>query len=248
MKSWKAEWKPRQKRNSTSRQKLKAFLSFRWIGRIVRSQFFWEKFAILVSTSALIATAMQTAASRQQVELMQAQLTAADVNATRIKLGTAIYSACNKLAAGPVRAFKYDNFRVAGNESAPPFTLPVIEGKPYEITPKDREIFGMAIEDTKNEIGLLFMQASMFGSMDSLSLIGEMNNAVENYLTRAQDLASDYRSQRVDIRSINRLGHECMGALQTIINRSSKSRDSAEHLRKIDPDNQFPALHTSVTP
>lgn len=182
--------------------------------------------AIVISTLALIVSTIATVASWRQVDVMQLQLTAADRNAINIKIAVALYDACHKVMLGPVETIRFAY-------SPDGHLLPLIEGKPREVTKKERDAYGWALEQTKREIALLFMQASIFATDESLVPILRIQEAVQPRLDAAQDVVSDYSAPHLDLKKIIEIGVDCQIAIRQVIETSSNPPSFNQEINKI---------------
>jgi hypothetical protein len=212
-------------------------------GILIRKQEsnFWEVFAVIVSVAALVVSAWASIGTWRQVDLMRAQLTAADHNGINIKIGTALYEACGKIGAGPVKAFRYVRH---GQPPEKGYMLPVIGGKEREVTTQEREDYGVAMDDISNSIEVLFMQASMFNSIESLKTFSAVKNVVQLHLNAAQDVVADYNAPHLDLEKIMRIGVDCSAATQQVVIQAAGAISAADLMHKIDPAGKMPELHT----
>lgn len=232
--SWKAPFK-------TAKLKRKRWYhrfmwSPRWMKEVLRHPHFWERFAVTVSTTAMVISAASTWASWHQVDLMRTQLTAADHNAITIKIGTALYSACGKIAEGPVKTFRYVRH---GTPPEKGYIVPLIGGQETEVTVQQRTAYEDAMFDAAQEIRIFWMQANMFPSPNLLTLVPLMD-AVTAHLDAAREVAGDYSNPHVDLERLNELGRSCVDATKSFTVQSSGATSMGDYLEQVDPQNKLP--------
>jgi hypothetical protein len=206
---------------------------------------FWEIFAVVVSALALLVSAVATVGTWRQVDLMQAQLTAADRNAATIKIASTLYDACDLISQGPVKAFQYGIAKDAERRFL--YMAPVIKGKPRDVTPDEREQFGSDIENTKKEIIRLSVQLGLFADIDTLSTTNKISAGVVAHLNSAQQLISNFDVPYVDLYRIFELGKDCQKSSRDVIARSLGAKSYKDFADKLDPLHKVPELHISDT-
>ncbi len=210
LKSWKAPFKPGNRKPRP--WYMRVIRSPRWMKRLVKRPNFWERFAVTVSTIAMVISAGSTAASWRQVDLMRTQLTAADHNAATLKIATAVYAGCAKINEGPVKAYRYVRH---GIPPAKGYIVPLIAGQETEVTVEQRRAYEDAMFEASQEIQVLWMQVNMFPPHNTEPLRPAVDAATV-YLNEARAVAGDYDNPHVDLEKLAEIGQSCAGALRRI--------------------------------